>query len=187
MADVYIARQGDPVKSIAQDLPNNSSMSLEARMEYVMAFNKELSQTPVVPKNDLVILNKDVLCNPLLKSEYQSLRNELQCMSSGAFNSITEIGGNESIVLIQAITQFLKDQDWFSHAGDLNTFGGAGLGAVSQRTEGFVKALNNIEVLLEQYGKAPSLEKAKLKAKITDAYKALDHRNCCYRCCSCLG
>ncbi|WLQ16125.1 hypothetical protein O5O45_09380 [Hahella aquimaris] len=176
MADVYIAKQGDPIRAMANDFPANNSMTMQQRMDYVMEFNKDLIKTPTFPRNDLVILNQDVHCNPILRNEYQSLRTQLQCMPDAAFNGIAELGGNESIILIQAIMEFLKDQDWYSHAGDLNTFGGAGLGATATRTEGFVKALNEIEVLLEQYGKAPNLQKAKLKTQINNAYKELNQR-----------
>ncbi len=176
MTDLYIAKRGELIQFIGQDLHTPKPMTSQQRIDYVMAFNEDLGKGATVPQNNLILLNPDIRKHKSLNDEYQVLRKEFRSLPDSTFNGIAELGGDQTVIMLQAITDFLNDQNWYSHAGDLNGFSGAAVGAVTDRTSKFVDTLRNIERLLEQYGKAPSLEKARVKAQVRQAYESLNQR-----------
>ena len=64
----------------------------------------------------------------------------------------------------------------YTNTGYVNTFAAGALGGVTTRAANFSESIRVLEDALQEYGKAPALEKAALKPKIRSAYDRMNRQ-----------
>ncbi|ARU55600.1 hypothetical protein OLMES_1525 [Oleiphilus messinensis] len=176
MTDVYLCRNGDSLEAICADLAttNTNQQNTGNPAEYhklITAANPHLTHSShhSLKDGDLIILPNQHQKSSSIATHTPSLTPEARRNLSIIAN---QIGGDATVALAYVIEQVN------AHLSDMNTFGGAGMGAAATKASDFMQALNRYDRAVHQFENlrnhraAPSTMQ-RAQTAINEAYIAL--------------
>ena len=178
MTDVYLCQQGDSLKKICSSKTietinkrtSQGNSSFEDRLKHIEEMNPKLpAGTAKLSSGDIVFLSDE----PAQSLTRLHLNASLTHSSRQNLTQITDkMGGNQTVALALLLEKYKTEM------ADLNTFGGAGLGAAATRSSNFLQALDRYDRAIQKFEslrhhRAAPATMARAKTAINEAYKHL--------------
>ena len=108
--------------------------------------------------------------------ERERVRATWDSLSSSARQVAYESLRRNKPGFMESLNQVLDTYNVYTNTGYVNTFAAGALGGVTTRAANFSESIRVLEDALQEYGKAPALEKAALKPKIRSAYDRMNRQ-----------
>ena len=108
--------------------------------------------------------------------ERERVRATWDSLSSSARQVAYESLRRNKPGFMESLNQVLDTYNVSTNTGYVNTFAAGALGGVTTRAANFSESIRVLEDALQEYGKAPALEKAALKPKIRSAYDRMNRQ-----------
>ncbi len=162
---------------VKREYGEQDDTSFEATMRRIEKLNPQVPSKSTIPPNvPVYIPDPNVSSTQPILPEGAGLMPLLTQLPCDARNVLAELDNEEQADLVAALMEFLDTYDLWSLSGDLNTYGGAGVGNTVNRVSGIYRAIADIDSALVELKNTPRPQRAAAVQKVRRLYKHL-HEN----------
>jgi len=170
--------KGDKLSDLVRrEYGDKDDASYEATMRRIEQLNPHIPKSSAVPSHTPVLIPDPdgPTLEPVMPegAALMAILNQLPCESREV---LSELNSEEQFTIIAALAGLLDKYDMWQLSGDLNTYGGAGVGNATMRAGGLYKAIDDVDKALLELRKTPKAQQPQQIAKIRQLYKNLHEK-----------
>ncbi|PCI45529.1 MAG: hypothetical protein COB51_08760 [Moraxellaceae bacterium] len=176
MSQIYITSEAETLTQVlasvygangAQDQRQWKSLLLDA--------NPQLSINSVLKPYTLLFIpqtKEELSCS----MDQERVRTTWSLLNSKAREVAYESLRRNPPGFMESLNDVLDTYNVYTNTGYVNTFAAGALGGATTRAANFSESIRVLENVLQEYGKAPALEKNALKPKVRSAYDRMNRQ-----------
>lgn len=176
MSQIYITSEAETLHHVLVNFYGPHDIKQQAHWKtLVLDANPQISSHSLLNPYTLLFVpqaKEELSCS----GERERVRATWDSLSSSARQVAYESLRRNKPGFMESLNQVLDTYNVYTNTGYVNTFAAGALGGVTTRAANFSESIRVLEDALQEYGKAPALEKAALKPKIRSAYDRMNRQ-----------